>query len=80
MLPRVKNPSTKLPSLDTMVWFPERDWPEGMLSVATQFWMLREEKSEKRRHIEREEHGLISVSIGAEACNRNQPTYVNIYK
>ena len=73
----MKNPNTKLPSLDTMVWFPERDWPEEMLSVAAQCWMLREERRKKRRReIEREEHGLFLVSIGAEACSESQPADV----
>ena len=76
----MKNPSSKLPSLDTMVWFPERAWPKERLSAAPQCWMLREEKRKKRRKIEREEPGLISVSMGAEGCYRNQPAYVNISK
>lgn len=29
----MKKPSAKLPFLEIMVWFPERDWPRERLSV-----------------------------------------------
>lgn len=57
-LPGVKKPSSKLPPRETMVWFPVRDWPEGMVSVALQRCVL-QENNMKRVVLERKIHGIV---------------------
>ena len=61
----MKKPSSKIPLLETMVWFPERDWPWEMVSDA----MDREMLIERGRKRATNEKGRDLEHIFAEARN-----------